>query len=177
MLGNTCSCGCNINWNDLKMHFGFGSVYGIEKEIVSIAQGSWAHDSELLRIAMRCGWLIAAYMQQSRRDSWAWWISFAWVPTTTVSVVLLYSTRKRDNVAEDVSMTEDNDNVNNIHMNSNEDLRQSLLRPQPPEEAFRAFQSFRRGDEDADDSFSLGSPQPRNISNAAVAASGEGEEP
>jgi len=127
--------------------------------------------------AMRCGWLIAAYMQQSRRDSWAWWISFAWVPTTTVSVVLLYSTRKRDNVAEDVSMTEDNDNVNNIHMNSNEDLRQSLLRPQPPEEAFRAFQSFRRGDEDADDSFSLGSPQPRNISNAAVAASGEGEEP
>jgi hypothetical protein len=31
-------------------------------------------------------------------------------------------------------------------------------------EAFRAFHNFRRGEEDADDSFSLGSPVPRAIS-------------
>lgn len=29
-------------------------------------------------------------------------------------------------------------------------------------EAFRAFQNFRHGEEDADDSFNLGSPIPRN---------------
>lgn len=83
--------------------------------------------------AIRCGWLIAAYMEQSRRDSWAWWISFAWAPTTTVSVVLLYSTRKRDNTAEDSSTAEEDDDVSNIHISSDENLRQSLLRPQPPE--------------------------------------------
>ena len=83
--------------------------------------------------ATRCGWLIVTYSHQSRRDSWAWWISFVWVPTATVSVVLLYSTRKRDSVVGDMPTTEDNDNINNVDGNSDEDLRQSLLRPQPPE--------------------------------------------
>ncbi len=83
--------------------------------------------------ATRCGWLIVTYFQQNRRDGWPWWISFVWVPTATVSVVLLYSTRKRDSVVEDMPTTEDNDGANNVDGNGNEDLRQSLLRPQPPE--------------------------------------------
>lgn len=89
--------------------------------------------------ATRCGWLIATYIHQSKRDSWAWWISFVWVPTATVSIVLLYSTRKRDNVVEDMPATEDNDDVNNVDGNSDEELRQSLLRPQPPEGTANAY--------------------------------------
>ena len=35
-------------------------------------------------------------------------------------------------------------------------------------EAFRAFHSFRHGEEDADDSFNLGSPAPRNPPTSVV---------
>jgi len=121
--------------------------------------------------ATRCGWLIAAYINQNRRDSWAWWISFAWIPTATVSIMLLYSTRKRDHDVDDIATIEDVDG-SNVRSNSDNSLQQSFLRPQPPEEAFRAFHTFRRGEEDADDSFSLSSPIPRNISESAA-----GEEP
>jgi len=134
-----------------------------------------------LAYATRCGWLIAAYINQNRRDSWAWWISFAWIPTASVSIVLLYSTRKRDyNDVEGISTTtttEDNADASNVYGNSDDNLQQSLLRPQPPEEAFRAFHSFRRGEEDADDSFSLGSPVPRNVSETAVGQETVGQEP
>lgn len=82
----------------------------------------------------------------------------------TVSVMLLYSTRKRDSVVEEFesiqNQTEHNDAIGSDDDSST--LQQSLLRPQPPEEAFRAFHSFRHGEDDANDSFSLGSPVPRN---------------
>ena len=86
-----------------------------------------------LAYATRCGWLIAAYLQQDRRDCWAWWISFAWIPTASVSIVLLYSIRKRDHAVEEMSTMEDSDGGNNVLGNTNDDLRESLLRPQPPE--------------------------------------------
>ena len=86
-----------------------------------------------LAYATRCGWLIAAYLQQGRRDCWAWWISFAWIPTASVSVVLLYSIRKRDHAVEEMSAMEDSDGGNNVLGNTNDELRESLLRPQPPE--------------------------------------------
>jgi hypothetical protein len=44
-------------------------------------------------------------------------------------------------------------------------------------EAFRAFHSFRRGEEDADDYFSLSSPVPRNVSETAVGQEPAGQEP
>eukprot|EP00532_Pseudo-nitzschia_australis_P006911 CAMPEP_0168164572 /NCGR_PEP_ID=MMETSP0139_2-20121125/1010_1 /TAXON_ID=44445 /ORGANISM="Pseudo-nitzschia australis, Strain 10249 10 AB" /LENGTH=181 /DNA_ID=CAMNT_0008081601 /DNA_START=860 /DNA_END=1405 /DNA_ORIENTATION=- len=112
--------------------------------------------------ATRSVWLILAYFDQDRRDSWAWWISFTWGPTVIVSVMLLYSTRKRDSVAEEVASIENNidDSANDDDTTNN--LQQSLLRPQPPEEAFRAFHSFRHGEDDMNDSFSLSSPIPRN---------------
>jgi len=122
--------------------------------------------------ATRCGWLIAAYINQNKRDiwadTWAWWISFAWIPTAIVSVVLLYSTRKRDYDVEDIATTEEDADGSNVLVNSDDTLQQYLLRPQPPEEAFRAFHIFRRGEEDADDSFSLSSPVPRNVSETAI---------
>jgi hypothetical protein len=62
----------------------------------------------------------------------------------------------------------DNDDGNNVLDNSDDDLQQSLLRPQPPEEAFRAFHNFRHGEENADDSFSLSSPAPRNTLETAA---------
>jgi hypothetical protein len=43
-------------------------------------------------------------------------------------------------------------------------------------EAFRAFRNFRRGEEDADDYFSLGSPVPRNVSETAVGQETVGQE-
>ena len=117
-----------------------------------------------LAYASRFGWLIIAYKDQDRRDSWAWWISFAWTPTIVVSIVLLYSVRKRDS-AVDFEAIENNATVDNDVVGSsdgNNNLQESLLRPQPPEEAFRAFHhNLRRGDEDLNDSFSIGSPMPR----------------
>ena len=86
-----------------------------------------------LAYAIRCGWLIAAYFRQSRRDCWAWWISFAWIPTTSVSLVLLYSIRKRDHAVEEIPTIEDGDGGNNVLGSTDDDLRESLLRPQPPE--------------------------------------------
>ena len=86
-----------------------------------------------LAYTTRCEWLIAIYIQQNRRDTWAWWISFTWIPTATVSVVLLYSTRKRDHVNEHMLTNGDNDDGNNVLDNNDDDLQQSLLRPQPPE--------------------------------------------
>jgi hypothetical protein len=118
-----------------------------------------------LAYATRFGWLIIAYMDQDRRDSWAWWISFAWTPTIVVSIVLLYSVRKRDSAIDFEAIENnaivDNDVVGCSDDNNNNNLQESLLRPQPPEEAFRAFHNFRRGDEDMNDSFSIGSPMPR----------------
>lgn len=121
-----------------------------------------------LAYGTRCGWLISAYVNQSRRDSWAWWIGFVWLPTVSVSAVLLYSTRKRDHDVDDTRAIEDDIDRNDVDDNSDSDLQESLLRPQPPEEAFRAFHIFRRGEEDPDDSFSLGSPAPRNIKQSHV---------
>jgi len=118
--------------------------------------------------ATRCCWLIAAYIDQNRRDSWAWWISFVWIPTTIVSIMLLYSTRKRDHDFEDVATFEDDANDSSVHGGSDNSFQQSLLQPQPPEEAFRAFHIFRLGEEDTDDSFSLSSPVPRNVSDSAI---------
>jgi hypothetical protein len=93
--------------------------------------------------ATRCGWLIAAYINQNRRDSWAWWISFAWIPTAIVSIVLLYSTRKRDynDVEAITTATEDNADGTNVHGNSDDNLQQSLLRPQPPEGTYDKYRS------------------------------------
>eukprot|EP00751_Fragilariopsis_kerguelensis_P002124 CAMPEP_0170821648 /NCGR_PEP_ID=MMETSP0733-20121128/43203_1 /TAXON_ID=186038 /ORGANISM="Fragilariopsis kerguelensis, Strain L26-C5" /LENGTH=114 /DNA_ID=CAMNT_0011183485 /DNA_START=806 /DNA_END=1150 /DNA_ORIENTATION=+ len=99
-------------------------------------------------------------MDQDRRDGWAWWISFSWTPTIVVSIMLLYSVRKRDSIVE-FEMIE-NEIDTNVVGSSEDNLQQSLLRPQPPAEAFRSFHIFRRGDEDMDDSFSLSSPMPRN---------------
>ena len=162
--------------------------------------------------ATRCGWLIAVHIQKHRWDSWAWWISFAWGPTAIVSVMLLYSTRKRDHDddEETIGIAESYSNDANSNSNSEDNLQQPLLRAQPPEgktngvpyqngmkigyggslvllhkcwiepvttskilalisfvlfwtEAFRAFHNFRRGEEDAEDSFSLGSPVPRRM--------------
>ncbi|OEU06316.1 hypothetical protein FRACYDRAFT_222237 [Fragilariopsis cylindrus CCMP1102] len=107
-----------------------------------------------LAYASRFGWLIIAYKDQDRRDSWAWWISFAWTPTIVVSITLLPHFEAIEN-----NTTVDNDVVGSSDGNNN--LQESLLRPQPPEEAFRAFFFFRRGDEDLNDSFSIGSPMPR----------------
>mmetsp|Transcript_58622 Transcript_58622/g.65577 ORF Transcript_58622/g.65577 Transcript_58622/m.65577 type:complete len:370 (-) Transcript_58622:317-1426(-) len=113
-----------------------------------------------LAYATRFVWLIATYMDQDRRDGWAWWISFSWTPTIVVSIMLLYSVRKRDSIVE-FEMIE-NEIDTNVVGSSEDNLQQSLLRPQPPAEAFRSFHIFRRGDEDMDDSFSLSSPMPRN---------------
>ena len=152
--------------------------------------------------ATRFGCLIAAYFNQQRRNSLAWWICFAWTPTTIVSIVLLYSIRKRDyHVADNLATTEEITQDSNDHDDSNGDLQQSLLRPQPPEgkikclnvskkailkfteiltainliclfvtEAFRAFHNFRRGEEDADDSFVLSSPIPHNVPKTVVSS-------
>jgi len=117
--------------------------------------------------ALRCGWLIAAYIDQDRRDSWAWWISFVWAPTLAVSIVLLYSVRKRDSAVQEFTAVESDSNHNNNNdtnsgSGDNDDSQQPLLlRPQPPEEAFRAFHIFRQGDGDLNDSLSLSSPIPR----------------
>jgi len=79
--------------------------------------------------------------------------------------VLLYSLRKRDYDIENIAAaTEEDDDDSNAIGSNDGDLEESLLRPQPPEEAFRAFHSFRNGEEDIDDSFSLGSPAPQYIS-------------
>jgi hypothetical protein len=81
-----------------------------------------------LAYATRCGWLIAAYAKEIRCNSWAWWISFVWIPTATVSIMLLYSTRKRDHDVEDIGTSEDD-----VHDDGDDSLQQALLRPQPPE--------------------------------------------
>lgn len=124
-----------------------------------------------IQYSTRFVWLVVAFMNEDKRDSWSWWISFSWIPSIVLSIVLLYSIRKRDSIAEfeviENNVVVDSDgNNNNAATSSNEDnsndLQQSLLsRPQPPAEAFRSFHNFRRG-VDIDDSFSLGSPIPHN---------------
>eukprot|EP00539_Tryblionella_compressa_P013844 CAMPEP_0178821746 /NCGR_PEP_ID=MMETSP0746-20121128/4227_1 /TAXON_ID=913974 /ORGANISM="Nitzschia punctata, Strain CCMP561" /LENGTH=123 /DNA_ID=CAMNT_0020483213 /DNA_START=297 /DNA_END=668 /DNA_ORIENTATION=- len=58
-------------------------------------------------------------------------------------------------ILQDISHTDSDDNLH----------RPLLLRPQPPEEAFRAFSMFRHWNEDEtlDDSFTIGSPMPHPI--------------
>ena len=92
-----------------------------------------------LAYGTRFGWLIAASIDQNLRNSWDWWIGFVWVPSATVSVVLLYSMRKPDDDIETVAATEGDDDNSNV--NGNSDLEESLLRPQPPEGKMKLSQS------------------------------------
>lgn len=87
---------------------------------------------------LRCLWLVAIFcgVHKLERGSWLWWIGFVWLPTTAVLIMLLYSARKRDQVA------------------SSEELRQPLLPPRPPMEAFLAFSQHRQG-LNVEDSFSF----------------------
>ena len=119
---------------------------------------------------------ISQIIQNYRETTWTYWIVFQWTPTIIASTALLYSVRKRDSFATDVF----SDNINNPNIinhgdsrddddddSGNGDLIQPLiLRPQPPEEAFRSFSLFRswdaNDDEDDDSSFIIGSPIPRN---------------
>ena len=104
-------------------------LYLLGKAVVPMLVSCFAY-------ATRCGWLIVAYMGQDRRDTWAWWISFAWTPTVAVSVMLLYSTRKRDSTVEEFVALENDADDSNIYGNSDDtsnSIQQSLLRPQPPE--------------------------------------------
>jgi hypothetical protein len=116
----------------------------------------------------RCVWLVVACLTKPQlRETWAWYIGFLWLPTALSSTVLLYSVRKRDIVATDIG-SDDPGNLQRNNSNDNEhddnDMRQSLLaRPQPPEEAFRAFSKFRRWEDNGetdDDEFTCGSPMP-----------------
>lgn len=79
--------------------------------------------------AIRSGWLYS-YELQSRtptysRESLFWWIGFTWIPTLVPSLMLLYSTRKRDIAAD-------------YHGSDNTPLL--LSPPGPPAEAFVSFQ-------------------------------------
>jgi hypothetical protein len=127
---------------------------------------------------IRCTWLVIGCFTnnaESQGTTWIYWIVFQWTPTVFASTALLYSVRKRDSFATDVFSEGINPNTIN-HADSHEhdddsgnydDLIQPLmLRPQPPEEAFRSFSLFRswdaNDDDDDDSSFVIGSPIPRN---------------
>lgn len=121
-----------------------------------------------LAYGTRCGWLIAASIDPNLRDRWDWWIFFVWGPTATVSVVLLYSIRKRDYDIENIVATQEDAIDSNLDGNGDGDLQESLLQPQPPEEAFRAFHNFRHGEDNVDEFSDLASPTPQNIRKFAV---------
>mmetsp|Transcript_17537 Transcript_17537/g.25952 ORF Transcript_17537/g.25952 Transcript_17537/m.25952 type:complete len:359 (+) Transcript_17537:178-1254(+) len=80
---------------------------------------------------LRAIWLLSTLFQNrartptQERDSWSWWIGFEWLPTLIPSLMLLYSTRKRDEQSEN--------NYDNV----------PLFSPiGPPVEAFVNFQNF-----------------------------------
>ena len=50
MLGNACPYGGIIDWYDLKVYFGIGSVGRFEEANVSFDKSGWPHDSELFGI-------------------------------------------------------------------------------------------------------------------------------
>lgn len=121
----------------------------------------------LLAYTVRCVWLVLAYRQPNRRETWAWLVTFVWTPTVAVSVVLLYSARKRDSLEAPSTLdyfrsSDGNDGNNNLQ-------QPLMLRPQPPEEAFRAFSMVRRGDE-MDDSF-FWSPIPQSVPRVVMPSS------
>jgi len=101
----------------------------------------------VLAYATRTIGLVLADRDLDRRDRWAWWIGFVWGPTLAVSVVLLYSTRKRDSSVSDgggggvahLDPDDDDDDDESVGGDDDDDddasstLQQSLLRPQPPE--------------------------------------------
>jgi hypothetical protein len=98
---------------------------------------------------IRSVWLILACRRPDLRETWVWLTTFVWVPTATLSFVLLYSVRKRDSFS---TLALDYD-LRNHGSDRNNHLQEPLiLRPQPPEEAFRAFSMVSRGEE-MDDSF------------------------
>jgi hypothetical protein len=76
---------------------------------------------------LRSAWLYSFELESRTptysRESLIWWIGFMWIPTLTPSLMLLYSTRKRDAMADHDSATS------------------PLLSPLgPPVEAFVSFQ-------------------------------------
>lgn len=80
--------------------------------------------------AIRSGWLYSYELQfrtpTYSRESLFWWIGFTWIPTLVPSLMLLYSTRKRDIAAD-------------YHGSDNTPLL-LLSPPGPPAEAFISFQ-------------------------------------
>lgn len=118
-----------------------------------------------LAYTIRCVWLIIAFVRPDQRETWMWLITFVWAPTTTVSFVLLYSVRKRDTLSAPV-LGYDLSSHHGSDTNNNHLQQPLILRPQPPEEAFRAFSMVRRGEE-MDDSFfwsPIGQPVPQMLS-------------
>jgi len=86
---------------------------------------------------IRCFWLLGMLwkLPSFTRETWAWWIGFAWTPTCLAVIFLLYSARKRD-------------------LSQDEMQQPLLLPPRPPAEAFLAFSQHRQ-QLDIDDSFSF----------------------
>lgn len=88
--------------------------------------------------AQRSVWLLLVTVGplRLRYESLVWWTGFMWVPTIVVISSLLYSVRKREVGG------------------ATDEIRQPLLLPRPPDEAFLAF-SYHRLGLDVDDSFSF----------------------
>jgi len=91
---------------------------------------------------LRAVWLLVRLITNKRRIPnverihWSWWIGFEWIPTLIPSIMLLYSTRKRDMEIRNNNNMEDNNNSTPLLLHRNNNGSSNG----PPVEAFVNFQ-------------------------------------
>merc|ERR1740139_1337318 len=95
-----------------------------------------------LSYALRTGWLAADFASEiitpdtNFESGVGWWVGCCWLPTIIPSIMLLYSIRKRDRVAEPVS---------------SDGATTTLIASPDAETLANPFQSFQRTFQDFED--------------------------